>query len=214
MQGFRARRGRGDRAARGRLRRPARVSRRASRCCGLAERMASLARNPGGGGVRTRRWRSRRPADRSARSIAPCRRTTASAVRGAAGNVGGRVSGLGDHVGADRRARGRLRAGAVRRGLSARAGGAGVDPLRAEGDDAALADVVGFLDFIDAGARALGLDVASEAAPLERLRAAQTLAEVSDRAAIVRATGVLGASIRRALGASGLHDDADVPPSA
>jgi cytochrome c peroxidase len=71
-----------------------------------------------------------------------------------------------------------------------------------EGDDAALADARGFLDLIDGGARALGLDVTSETAPLERLRTVQTLADVTDRAAIVRATGALGTSIRRALGAT------------
>jgi cytochrome c peroxidase len=73
-----------------------------------------------------------------------------------------------------------------------------------EGDDAALSDVLGLLDFIDAGTRAIGLDLASEVSPLERLRAVQTLAEVTDRAGLVRAAGVLGASIRRALRATGV----------
>jgi cytochrome c peroxidase len=77
-------------------------------------------------------------------------------------------------------------------------------PYVAEGDDAAFADVLGFLDFIDAGARALSVDVASEVAPLERLRTAPTLAEVDDRAAFVSATGALGSSIRRALQAMGV----------
>ncbi len=77
-------------------------------------------------------------------------------------------------------------------------------PYVPEGDDAALTDVLGFLDFIDAGVHALGLDVTSEALSLERLRPAQTLSEVTDRAAIVRATGTLGTSIRRALGAMGV----------
>jgi cytochrome c peroxidase len=77
-------------------------------------------------------------------------------------------------------------------------------PYVPEGDDAALADVLGFLDFIDAGTRALELDVATETAPLERLRAAQALADVNDRAGVVRTAGVLGASIRRALHASGI----------
>jgi cytochrome c peroxidase len=88
-----------------------------------------------------------------------------------------------------------------------------------EGDDAALSDVLGLLDFIDAGTRAIDLDVASELAPLERLRTAQTLAEVTDRAGLARAAGVLGASIRRALRATGvsttltyrpLHDAPDI----
>ena len=73
-----------------------------------------------------------------------------------------------------------------------------------EGDDATMADVLGLLDFLDAGTRALGLDVSADAAPLARLREAHTLAEVTDRASIVRATGVLGASIRRTLRSEGL----------
>jgi cytochrome c peroxidase len=73
-----------------------------------------------------------------------------------------------------------------------------------EGDDAALADVLGFLDLIEGGARALGLDVTSETAPLERLRTVQTLADATDRAALVRATGALGGAIRRDLGAIGI----------
>ncbi|HTB72132.1 MAG TPA: cytochrome c peroxidase [Polyangiaceae bacterium] len=77
-------------------------------------------------------------------------------------------------------------------------------PYVPEGDDAAFADAMGFLDFIDAGTRALGLDVPSQAAPLERLRSARTLAEVTDRAGIVRAAGALGASIRRGLRATGI----------
>ena len=77
-------------------------------------------------------------------------------------------------------------------------------PYVPEADDAAFADVMGFLDFIDAGTRALGLDVTSEAAPLDRLRSARTLADVTDRAGIVRAAGALGASIRRGLRATGI----------
>jgi cytochrome c peroxidase len=73
-----------------------------------------------------------------------------------------------------------------------------------EGDDAALSDVLGFLDFVEDGARAIDLDVRSEIAPLERLRTLQMLAEATDRAALVRATGVLGTSIRRALQAIGV----------
>ncbi len=68
-----------------------------------------------------------------------------------------------------------------------------------EGDDTALADVVGFLDFLEGGTRALGLDVGSDFAALASLRRARILSEVSDRATIVRATGILGASIRRAM---------------
>jgi len=66
-----------------------------------------------------------------------------------------------------------------------------------DGDDAAFADVLGFLDLLDGGARALTLDVAADLAPLRRLQQAHSLAEVTDRAAVVRATGVLGESIRR-----------------
>ena len=77
-------------------------------------------------------------------------------------------------------------------------------PYVPEGDDAALADGLGLLDFLDGGTRALGLDVATDLAPLQRLRSVKALAEVSDRAALVRATGALGSSIRRALGAEGV----------
>jgi cytochrome c peroxidase len=73
-----------------------------------------------------------------------------------------------------------------------------------EGDDAALADAIGFLDFVDRGAHAIALDVAGDLAPILRLRSATTLAEVTDRAAIVEATGVLGTAIRRALRAMGV----------
>jgi cytochrome c peroxidase len=74
-----------------------------------------------------------------------------------------------------------------------------------DGDDAALADTLGFLDFLEGGARALALEVTVEMAPLERLRQASTLADVSERAAIVRATGVLGSALRRAVHATGIH---------
>jgi cytochrome c peroxidase len=67
-----------------------------------------------------------------------------------------------------------------------------------EGDDAALADVHGLLDFLERGIRAADLDVGSLLAPLLRLRQARTLSEVTGRAALVQATGVLGASIRSA----------------
>ena len=73
-----------------------------------------------------------------------------------------------------------------------------------EGDDAALADVLGFLDFLDGGTRALGLDRGSDFNALDPLRRAQTMSEVSDRATIVRATGILGATIRRGARALGL----------
>ncbi len=66
-----------------------------------------------------------------------------------------------------------------------------------EGDDAALADALGFLDFLDQGTRALGLYVGADFAALECIRHAATLSEVRDRATVVRATGLLGASIRR-----------------
>ena len=73
-----------------------------------------------------------------------------------------------------------------------------------EGDDAALADAIGLLDFVERGAHAIGLDVAGDVTPILRLRSATTLADVEDRAAIVRATGVLGTAIRRALRAWGV----------
>jgi cytochrome c peroxidase len=92
-------------------------------------------------------------------------------------------------------------------------------PYVPDGDDAALSDVLGFLDFLDGGARALAIEVTSELAPLESLRKAQTLSDVADRAAIVRTTGPLGSSIRRAMRARGydatltyrpLHDAPDI----
>jgi cytochrome c peroxidase len=67
----------------------------------------------------------------------------------------------------------------------------------AEGDDAAFADVLGLLDLLEGGVRVVGYDVGSELNPLLLLRQAHTLSEVTDRASIVRATGVLGESIRR-----------------
>jgi cytochrome c peroxidase len=76
-------------------------------------------------------------------------------------------------------------------------------PYVPEADDTALADVLGFLEFLENGTRALGLEVTAYLAPLARLRDARTLAAVTDRAASVRATGVLGTSIRHALGALG-----------
>jgi cytochrome c peroxidase len=76
-------------------------------------------------------------------------------------------------------------------------------PYVPEGDDAALADALGFLALLDGGAQVLGLAVAPELAAFDRLRAARVLAEVTDRAAIVRASGVLGSAIRRVLRARG-----------
>jgi cytochrome c peroxidase len=73
-----------------------------------------------------------------------------------------------------------------------------------EADDAAFADVSGFLDFVEQGVRALDLDVTADLAPLLRLRSATTLADVTDRAAIVRAAATLGTSIRRALRGRGI----------
>jgi cytochrome c peroxidase len=72
-------------------------------------------------------------------------------------------------------------------------------PYVPEGDDAALADVLGLLDFVSEGVAALGIDVGPALGPLERVRAARSLEELHDRAAFVRATGVAGAAIRRAL---------------
>jgi cytochrome c peroxidase len=65
-----------------------------------------------------------------------------------------------------------------------------------EGDDAALADVLGLLAGIEAGSRALGIDVGDALAPLQRVKSATTLEEVHDRATLVRATGVLGGRLR------------------
>jgi cytochrome c peroxidase len=73
-----------------------------------------------------------------------------------------------------------------------------------EADDTAFADVRGFLDFLDGGTRAAGIDVTLEAAPFETLRRAKALADIGHRAALVRATGMLGTSIRRTLRSSGI----------
>ena len=79
-----------------------------------------------------------------------------------------------------------------------------------DGSDAALADALGFLDFVEGGLRALQRDVsldvpagATSDAALAKLRTVQSLSEIADRAAIVRATGVLGSAIRSALQARG-----------
>jgi cytochrome c peroxidase len=72
-------------------------------------------------------------------------------------------------------------------------------PYVPEGDDAALADVLGLLDYVEGGARALGLDLAGTAGPLDVVRTAKTLSEATDRAVLVRATGLTGAAIRSAL---------------
>jgi cytochrome c peroxidase len=71
-------------------------------------------------------------------------------------------------------------------------------PYVPEADDSALADVVGLLDFLDAGTRAAALDVHAELAAFGPLRRATSLSEVGDRAELVRDTGLLGASLRRA----------------
>ena len=73
-----------------------------------------------------------------------------------------------------------------------------------EGDDAAAADVAGFVDFLEDGTQAAGLRVEAAMAPLHRLRDVARLTDVTDRAAIVRATGILGRAIREALHAVGL----------
>jgi cytochrome c peroxidase len=73
-----------------------------------------------------------------------------------------------------------------------------------ESDDAALADVLGFLDFLDGGVQAMGFDVGVDIRPLLELRRAHTLVEVGDRASLVAATGVLGHSIRREALAQGI----------
>jgi cytochrome c peroxidase len=85
-------------------------------------------------------------------------------------------------------------------------------PYVPEGDDAALADVLGLLDFVERGVRAFDLDVESDLDPLLRLRQAHTLSEVTDRASIVRATGALGATIRSAARARGLATSRMIRP--
>ncbi len=81
-----------------------------------------------------------------------------------------------------------------------------------EMDDAAFADVLGLLDFIEGGIQAVGFDVSPDLSPLLRLRKAHTLSEVIDRASIVRATGVLGESIRRAVHARGFATNLMIRP--
>jgi cytochrome c peroxidase len=81
-----------------------------------------------------------------------------------------------------------------------------------EGDDSALADVVGLLNFLDDGTRAAALDVAADHLALDRLRQAKALAEVTGRADIVRDTGVLGTAIRRAAASRGLAILLTYPP--
>jgi cytochrome c peroxidase len=85
-------------------------------------------------------------------------------------------------------------------------------PYVPENDDAALADVLGLLDFLEGGVQAMGFDVGVDLRPLLELRQAHTLAElcaelraeVGDRASLVVATGVLGHAIRREALAQGL----------
>jgi cytochrome c peroxidase len=72
-------------------------------------------------------------------------------------------------------------------------------PYVPDGDDAALADVTGLLDGITAGAGALGIDVSAELHPFEPIGRAGAMADVHDRAALVRATGALGAKLREPL---------------
>ena len=73
-------------------------------------------------------------------------------------------------------------------------------PYVPERDDSAWADVVGVLDFLDAGSRAAGIDVDAQLVALGPLRQARALSEVTDRAELVRSTGLLGSSIRHAAG--------------
>jgi cytochrome c peroxidase len=73
-----------------------------------------------------------------------------------------------------------------------------------EGDDAAAADVAGFVDFLEAGTRATDLHVEAAVQPLDRLRGVARLSDVTERGALVRATGVLGHAIREALRERGL----------
>jgi cytochrome c peroxidase len=77
-------------------------------------------------------------------------------------------------------------------------------PYIPDADDAAFADVLGFLDFLEGGTRALDLDVHTPLSALSDLRRVSTLSDVRDRAALVRATGVLGSTIRGALRARGI----------
>jgi cytochrome c peroxidase len=73
-----------------------------------------------------------------------------------------------------------------------------------EGDDAAAADVAGFVDFLERGTQAMDLHVEAALAPLEPIRGVTRLADVTPRSALVRATGLLGHAIREALRARGL----------
>ena len=73
-----------------------------------------------------------------------------------------------------------------------------------EGDDAAAADVAGFVDFLERGTVAMELSVGEALAPLAPLRDVQRLADVRGRGALVRATGVLGRTIRLSLHDRGL----------
>jgi cytochrome c peroxidase len=74
-----------------------------------------------------------------------------------------------------------------------------------EGDEAAAADVAGFVEFLESGTRAMGLSVDEALAPLARLRNVQHLADIRGRGALVRATGVLGRAIRLSLHDRGLE---------
>jgi cytochrome c peroxidase len=81
-----------------------------------------------------------------------------------------------------------------------------------EGTDSTFADVVGLLDFLREGTRAAGIDVDTELVALEPLRKSKALAEVADRAEIVRDSGVLGSSIRRIAASRGFTILLTYPP--
>jgi cytochrome c peroxidase len=69
-----------------------------------------------------------------------------------------------------------------------------------DAEDAAFADVLGLLSGLEMGLSALHVDAADALAPFARIKAARSLADLRDRASLVRATGVLGARIRAAVG--------------
>jgi cytochrome c peroxidase len=66
-----------------------------------------------------------------------------------------------------------------------------------QGDDAALADVLGLLEWIEAGTRALGIEVSDATAAFAPATQASGLATLRDRASLVRASGAIGARIRQ-----------------
>jgi cytochrome c peroxidase len=85
-------------------------------------------------------------------------------------------------------------------------------PYVPDGDDAALADVLGLLDFLERGLAAANLDGGSLVMPLLRLRQAHALSDVTDRASIVWETGVLGAAIRSAARVHGVTTNPMIRP--